>query len=182
MSKLDDVNYICYFLGIDVKNNDFIALDLAEIKNKKEFIEFIKKHDNHVSLTYKNPLQKLNKLKAMFNEHANKDRLEKATTQAQILANKVKEIMYAVEKQPCEMDKHELIHVRKNGELEQYYTNFKSGILNSIGDVRYVIRCYKYGDLVEKIEDEFKKVILKTTEAKQLKSPVEKVGIAYKEF
>lgn len=177
----DDLDYIAEFLGIDTKN-PFILQDFAEIEDTEEFISFMRNNINSTELSYKNPLQKFATLKRLFSQEINKDRLHQAQSEAQKLAEKVKDIMHSVEKLTCQMDKHELIQVNKNGELEQYFTNFESKILNSIGNVRYVIRCYKYGDLAEKIEAEFRKVILKAPEVKQIRSPIEKIGITYKKM
>lgn len=179
MNSIQEVNYICHFLGLDVKNNDYIALDLAEIPKKQEFIIFMRENNNHIDLKYLNPLQKLNKLKSMFNEHINATRLQKADDESYLLAKKVRELRCQV-KNSYENFRYDGFKIKSTN--EPYFSKFEIQVLSKIGNIRYLLRLDDIYKLENEIYKAFKSIILTKKADNQIANKVAKMlpsGVAW---
>lgn len=166
---MQEVNYICHFLGLDVKGNDYIALDLAQIPKKQEFIIFMKENANHIDLKFLNPLQKLNKLKAMINDHTNLSRLQKADDESVKLADKVRAIKCAVKNATRQTDYK---HIRHKDSKKYYFSKFETEVLSKIGDLRYVVMLDDIYRLDDEIAKAYRQIVLvpKTSKSIDLKT------------
>lgn len=168
MDKGQMINYIAGFLGIDV-NNDFILADLEDIPNKQEFIKFMCQNANHIDLKYLNALQKLSKLKAMFNANLNETRLSKADDESVKLADKIRAIKCAVKNATRQTDYK---HIRHKESKDHYFNKFETDVLSKIGDLRYVVMLDDIHRLDDEIAKAFKQIVLvpKTSHSIELKT------------
>jgi len=128
--------YIANFVGVDISNK-LIVKDIAEIKDKDEFIDFIQSNFNHMSLKYLNPLQKLNQLKKLYGKEKNTDLEDKATDIAYELNEKVKTISVAVRNLKVKTDYQ---HLKKVGEPgKTYFSEIEMSRLRQIGNLKTVV-------------------------------------------
>ncbi len=169
--------YIANYLGLDI-GNKLVAKDIAEIENKEAFIEFIKENINHISLDYKNALQKLTQLKKMYEQEQNRDREEKAQKRSQELEEKFKQIKPIL---IAELEKYKiprLEYLKNNG--KSYFTKFELDTLKNIGDEKYLIRLCNELRLQEAIEKSFLKIIY--AKKTMLTKIEKKVSLVVKKF
>lgn len=156
MDESQMIDYIAGFLGIDA-NNVFILESLLSIPNKQEFIKFMSENANHIDLNYLNSLQKLSKLKAMFNVYLNESRLKNADDESVKLADKVRAIKCAVKNATRQTDYK---HIRHKESKEHYFTKFETNVLSKIGNLRYVVMLDDIHKLDDEIAKAFRQIVL----------------------
>lgn len=145
------IEYIANYLGIDI-SNPYSLTDIAEIKDLDKFTVFMKQNIKNTRLDFLNPLQKLTELRKMFDLEENKDRLEKASSEAYRIAEKIREIKPLIKKE-IECGKlPKLDELKLNG--ENYFSNFEISTLSKIGDLKKI--CFLDDNF--KLEEELSKV------------------------
>lgn len=134
---MEEIEYIANFLGIDLSIK-YALKEIALIEDKAAFIDFMHVNVNHMSLEYKNALQRLSVLKKLFFLEVNAHRFNKAMSQAALIAKKFSDVKSLI-KQELACDKEitlEMLFL----EGKPYFSSFELRALNTLGPIRYLIR------------------------------------------
>ncbi len=146
------IEYIANFIGVDISNK-LIVKDIAEIKNKEEFIAFIQSSFKHMSLQYLNPLQKLNQFKKLYEKTLHVEHEKTARDEAYRLNEKVKNVSVAV--------RNELYGGKKPNydNIKEYFTAKDKQRLEQLGNLVHVVSLADSNFLEEKLRESFIKKI-----------------------
>ncbi len=152
MSYEDD--YIATYLKLDVRN-PLVLRDLIEIRQKDDFIAFMKANVKNIELDYLNPLQKLNKLCELFYRDLNRGRFNDAHQKAWELAEKFRNIKPTLRETVKEFKDLSVSNIQNAETKEMYFSGFEISSLSQIGSVRKLISIDDSHNLEEEIEKVF---------------------------
>ena len=172
------IEYTANLLGIDV-HNPYALKDIGEIEKLEAFVQFAKDNLKNARLDYMNGLQKINELKKMFELEQNKDRLQKAQSASQELAEKVRGVKNLLRK---EFDNGRSPHWRNLHTSDgQMMTGYEIATLERVGSIHYVLRLCDDGALQEAIEKQYRTHILhkprEQLENKTMQKLVNKISV-----
>jgi len=166
MSYEDD--YIATYLKLDVRN-PLVLQDLMEIRQKEDFIIFMKANVKNMELDYLNALQKLNKLCELFYRYLNSGRFREAHKKAWELAEKFRDIKPTLRELIKEFRDLSVSSIQNSETKEMYFTGFEISKLDQIGNVKKLISLDDSYRLEEEIEKVFNLAVERSIKALGLK-------------
>lgn len=153
---MEELEYIAQYLGLDISNK-FILKDIAEIENKQQFILFMQENIKNTQLDFMNGLQKLSQLKKMLKKEINSERVEKAESEAYLLAKKFLHVN-ALLTDATSRGKVFKLEQLYQGE-DRYFSSFEIKQLNDIGSIQYLLKLSTDGLLEKELNKKFMKLI-----------------------
>jgi len=131
-----------------------------------KFIEFVENSLDRTELQYKNGMQKFLKLVKMYKEKLNEKRVEKAESEAYLLAKKFLDINTALTMELSMGKNPRLEFIKTNG--QDYFSSFEIKQLNEIGNIAYLLDLSREGLLEDELNKKFMKLIYKNNPSNQL--------------
>lgn len=131
-----------------------------------KFIQFVENSLDRTELQYKNGMQKFLKLVQMFKDEIMQDRVEKAESEAYLLAKKFLHVNTALTMELSNGKNPKLEFIKANG--QDYFSSFEIKQLNEIGNIAYLLDLSREGLLEDELNKKFVKLIYKNNPSNQL--------------
>ena len=171
--------YICRLCQIELLGEYSLMQIAEECKgfDMEEFTKFVKERIEDYSLKYiPKGDRTFNKLCKMYNLERNAERIEKANSEAYILAEKFRGIKSELKREFQKNIEVRFENLLKKGTIEAYFTKFEENTLKRIGTLKQITAYDDNMELEERIQKEFMRSILPQNQVKQVENKKLQIG------